>query len=68
MLQYRGLLDEVIPAETEEATGRAYCDARIPTRWNTYPGDHLLADFQAVDDVVKWLGDRFAGRPMPGTC
>ncbi|GAA4318755.1 lipase family protein [Streptomyces venetus] len=68
VLQYRGLLDEVIPAETEEATRQAYCAARIPTQWNVYPGDHLLGDFQAVDDVVKWLGDRFAGKPMPGNC
>ncbi|MDN0198520.1 lipase family protein [Streptomyces sp. S.PNR 29] len=68
VLQYRGLLDEVIPSETEEATRQAYCSARIPTQWNTYLGDHMLGDFQAVDDVVKWLGDRFAGKPMPGNC
>ncbi|MCF0083245.1 hypothetical protein [Streptomyces lomondensis] len=23
---------------------------------------------QAVVDVVTWLGERFAGRPMPGNC
>jgi triacylglycerol lipase len=68
VLQYRGLLEEVIPASTEDATRGVYCDARITTRWTLYPGDHLLSDQQAKDDVVKWLGDRFAGRPEPGNC
>jgi hypothetical protein len=68
VLQYRGLLDEVIPAKTEEATRAAYCDARISTRWNTYAGDHVTTDQQAVQDTVSWLGDRFAGKAEPGNC
>lgn len=68
VLQYRGLLDEVIPAETGYGTRRAYCDAGIATRWKSYAGDHLLGDPQAIDDVVAWLGDRFAGRRMPVNC
>ncbi|MEU6373116.1 lipase family protein [Streptomyces sp. NPDC046909] len=68
VLQYRGLLDEVIPAETGYGTRRAYCDAGIATRWKSYAGDHLLGDPQAIDDVVTWLGDRFAGRAMAASC
>lgn len=68
VFQYRGLADEVIPASTENATHEAYCAAGVTTQWNTYPGDHILADGEAVSDVISWFGDRFAGKPTAGNC
>jgi triacylglycerol lipase len=68
VLQYRGLLEEVIPTSTEDATRAAYCQAGITTRWNTYPGDHLTTDNQAIPDAVRWFTDRFAGRLAVGNC
>ncbi|MGW6020462.1 lipase family protein [Streptomyces sp. NPDC055099] len=68
VLQYRGALEEVVPIETEDATRTAYCKAKITTRWKVYPGEHLTTDQLAKDDTVKWLGDRFAGRPEFGNC
>ncbi|WP_317932065.1 lipase family protein [Streptomyces cellostaticus] len=68
VFQYRGLLDEVIPAQMASATRRAYCDAGITTRWAPYVGDHLTGDAQAVGDVVHWLGDRFDGKADTGNC
>ncbi|MCZ4119600.1 lipase family protein [Streptomyces sp. H39-S7] len=68
VLQYKGLVDEVIPGATEDATRAAYCRSGITTTWKTYPGDHLLADQQAVGDVVAWLGDRFQGKWDLGNC
>ncbi|KUJ41364.1 triacylglycerol lipase [Streptomyces albus subsp. albus] len=68
VLQYWGLLDEVIPTRTTSATRQAYCAAHVATRTRTYPGNHALADQQAVQDVVSWLGDRFAGKPESGDC
>jgi hypothetical protein len=68
VLQYRGQLDEVIPTATEDATRQAYCDAKIPTTWKLYLGDHLLTDNQAVGDVVAWFGSRFAGQSVPDNC
>ncbi len=68
VFQYRGLADEVIPASTEEATRAAYCAAGIPTQWNTYPGDHILADTEAIGDVMSWFASRFAGLPAPSNC
>lgn len=68
VLQYRGAFEEVIAISTEDATHQAYCAAGVPTAWKLYPGDHLLADNQAVDDVVGWLGERFAGHPETGDC
>jgi Secretory lipase len=68
VFQYRGLADEVIPASTEEAIRAAYCAAGIPTQWNTYPGDHILADTEAIGDVMSWFASRFAGLPAPSNC
>lgn len=68
VMQYRGALEEVIPVETEDATREAYCEANITTRWKVYPGEHLTTDQLAKDDAVKWLGDRFEGRPEFGNC
>jgi Secretory lipase len=68
VLQYRGLFEEIIPVDTEEATRTAYCKAGIPTQWNLYLGDHLLTDGAAVSDVITWLGRRFAGQSMTGNC
>ncbi|MGW5860934.1 lipase family protein [Streptomyces sp. NPDC055239] len=68
VLQYRGSLEEVIPTETEDATRKAYCKANITTQWKTYPGEHLTTDQLAKDDTVKWLGDRFEGKPEFGNC
>jgi Secretory lipase len=68
VLQYRGLADEVIPAATENATHEAYCAAGVTTQWNTYPGDHILTDNEAIGDVTGWFTARFAGQPATGNC
>src|SRR5262249_22474415 len=68
VLQYRGLAEEGIPTSTEDAAHQAYCSAGVTTQWNTYVGDHLTTDNEAVSDVVGWLGQRFAGLPTLGNC
>jgi len=68
VLQYHGVLDEVIPTDVEEAVRTAYCRAGVTTRQRTYLADHILADSQAIGDVVAWFADRFAGRPAAGDC
>jgi hypothetical protein len=40
----------------------------VTTQQRLYVADHVLADNQAVGDVVSWLTDRFAGRPTSGDC
>jgi hypothetical protein len=68
VFQYRGLAEEVIPTATEDATHQAYCAAGITTQWNTYPGDHILTDTEAIGDVMSWFAGRFAGLPEAGNC
>ena len=53
---------------TEDATHHAYCAAGITTQWNTYPGDHILTDTEAIGDVMSWFAGRFAGLPAAGNC
>ncbi|WP_344943001.1 lipase family protein [Actinomadura miaoliensis] len=69
VFQYRGVLEEIIPTETEDATRAAYCKAGINTTWNQgYPGEHLTTDWLAAGDVTRFLGDRFEGKPVAGNC
>ena len=68
VLQYHGLLDEVIPTDVENAVRAAYCQAGITTQQKLYLGDHTLTDSQAVGDVVTWLTARFAGKSTTGNC
>jgi triacylglycerol lipase len=68
VLQYHGLLDEVIPTSVEDAVHAAYCRSGVTTQQKLYVADHLLADNQAIGDVVSWLTDRFGGRPTTGNC
>jgi hypothetical protein len=68
VLQYHGVFDEVIPTAVEEAVRNAYCKAGITTQNKLYAGGHMLADNQAIGDVVTWLTARFAGTPTKGNC
>jgi hypothetical protein len=68
ILQYHGLLDEVVPTSVEDAVHTAYCQGGVTTEQKLYAADHLLADNQAIGDVVSWLTDRFAGKSTPGSC
>ncbi|HEX3491650.1 MAG TPA: lipase family protein, partial [Streptosporangiaceae bacterium] len=68
LLQYHGLIDEVIPWKVEVALHRQYCALGVTTQLTGFPGDHVLAQVEAQGDVVRWLADRFAGRPAPSNC
>jgi triacylglycerol lipase len=68
VLQYHGLLDEVIPTSVEDAVRTAYCAAGVTTQNNIYLSDHALTDNQAIGDVVGWLTARFAGTSTKGNC
>ncbi len=67
--QYRGAAEEIINTKSENATRDAYCKAGITTDYDEgYPGEHLIADGQAVDNTVSWFTDRFAGKAAPDNC
>ena len=68
VLQYHGLLDEVIPTAVEDAVHTAYCQAGVTTQQSLYLADHLLTDSGATDDVTSWFTARFAGTATTGNC
>jgi hypothetical protein len=68
VLQYHGLLDEVIPWSVETTLHSQYCAMGVTTQLNGYPGDHVLTQVLAQSDVVGWIAARFAGRPAPSNC
>jgi hypothetical protein len=68
LLQYHGLLDEVIPWQVEVSLHRQYCAMGVTTQLTGFPGDHVLTQVIAQPDVVSWLSDRLAGDPAPSNC
>jgi hypothetical protein len=68
ILEYHGLLDEVIPYAVEQTLHSQYCGMGVTTQLNGYVGDHVLTQVVAQTDVVNWIGNRFAGAPAPSNC
>lgn len=68
VLQFHGLLDQVIPPAVEAAVKTAYCQSSIVTDEKLYLADHTLTESSALSDVVSWLSARFAGTPTTGSC
>ncbi len=68
LLQYHGLVDEVIPWSVEVVLHRQYCALGVTTQLTGFPGDHVLTHVEAQGDVTGWLAGRFAGQPAPSNC
>jgi hypothetical protein len=68
LLQYHGLLDEVIPYSVESTLHSQYCAMGVKTELTGYAGDHVLTQVEAQSQVVSWIGDRFAGVAAPSNC
>ena len=68
ILEYHGLLDEVIPYGVEHALHSQWCAMGVTDQLNGYVGDHVLTQVVAQTDVVNWIGNRFAGAQAPSNC
>jgi hypothetical protein len=68
VLQYHGLLDQIIPYQVEANLHRQYCAMGVTTQLNAYAGDHVLTHVLAQGDVVSWLRARLAGTPARRNC
>ena len=68
LLQYHGLVDEVIPYSVESTLHSQYCAMGVKTELTGYVGDHVLTQVEAQSQVVSWIGDRFAGDAAPSNC
>jgi pimeloyl-ACP methyl ester carboxylesterase len=65
---YHGLEDEFVPVAQDVALHQAWCSLGVKDDFQLYPGDHLLSDPTAIPTVIKWVEERFAGKPAPSTC
>lgn len=69
VLQYHGVLDEIIPYDQGTGLRDAWCSRGARVQWADYwLSDHLLGIFLASGDVANWLNARFANQPFRPTC
>jgi hypothetical protein len=68
VLQYHGVVDEIVAFDQAADLRRAWCDRGATVTWATLPGEHLLGMVEGFPLVVPWLQARFAGLPAVGNC
>ncbi|HRH18564.1 MAG TPA: lipase family protein [Aquabacterium sp.] len=68
MYQYHGQADEFIPLDQAVGLKKAYCAKSTKVKFDLYPSEHIVTQFQAAPTVLTWLADRFAGKTADSTC
>lgn len=70
VLQYRGALEDLVPAASEDDLAETYCRSGVATRYEpTVIGNHILAFVTGAAMVEAFISDRFAGKPFtPSRC
>lgn len=68
VLQYHGLVDEIVPYRQAAELRRTWCDRGATVDWNVLPAEHLLGLVQGQPLGITWMGARFAGLPTWGNC
>lgn len=61
--------DRTVPIEGVRASVKKACEAGHAMAFRTYPGlDHGETLQQSTPDILDWIRDRIAGRPVTGEC
>jgi hypothetical protein len=68
ILQYHGLLDEVIPYAVGKNLRNEWCREGVTVEFDTYPADHVTGVIEGVPLAMLWLNARIAGSPPPNNC
>jgi pimeloyl-ACP methyl ester carboxylesterase len=69
VLLVQGDADLIVPPGLVGALHRRYCDGTTDAEYRLYPGGgHGDTVVSALDEVVAWLGERFAGVEPTGGC
>jgi len=69
VLLYQGQRDEFIPPSSAVKLAGGYCARGARVRFELFrDADHGTAAQRAYRGTLGWLEDRFAGRPVAGTC
>jgi dienelactone hydrolase len=65
----QGDADPLVIPSTTATLAQNLCARSDTVELKTYPGAvHTNIAFVSADDVVAWIGSRFAGQPAPSTC
>ncbi|UVS78940.1 putative inactive lipase [Actinokineospora sp. UTMC 2448] len=65
---YHATGDQLVPFSQAKALRQAYCGAGARVQWREYFGEHLTVFLAGRSDAVRFLEDRFAGKPAPSNC
>ncbi len=65
---YRGIIDEIIPPTVEDAVYANLCATGTKIQAATYPGEHLLTDYEAAGNVVSFIGQVINGQSTTNSC
>ena len=68
ILQYHGLLDEVIPYPVGKNLRNKWCASGVTVEFDTYPADHVTGVVEGAPAAMLWLNARIAGAPPPNNC
>jgi len=64
----QGSADQIVHPPITAAFARHLCGMGEKVDYRVYSGVGHDAGAQSAPDVVKWIADRFAGKPPPTTC
>lgn len=69
VFQAQALLDEIIPAKQAETLDHDWCARGANVTYKSYPlAEHATGLLESEGDMMSFLADRFAGKPVQGTC
>ncbi|WP_067466266.1 lipase family protein [Actinomadura macra] len=69
VFQSQAFLDEIIPFGQADTLYRAWCAKGANITWKTYGlAEHVTGAVRSEPDAIAFLTDRFAGKPVRGTC
>ncbi|MDL4817779.1 lipase family protein [Actinomadura opuntiae] len=69
VFQGQALLDEIIPAKQAETLDRDWCAKGANVTYKSYPiAEHATGMLESEGDMMAFLADRFAGKPVQGNC
>ncbi|QDC15540.1 lipase [Rhodococcus ruber] len=69
VFEWHSPTDALVPVDSIDATLDRYCAAGAPVRRVETPSpDHMSAAVLGLPDAFEFLGERFDGAPVTGTC
>ncbi len=68
ILQYHGLVDQVIPYALGKTLRNEWCSRGATVEFRTYPADHVSGVVAGVPAAMLWLRERIAGVPPSNNC